>query len=96
MKRDLVNDLADLPNIGKVLKRNLLEVDVKTPDELRSVGSREAFLRIRATVDPGACLHVLHGIEGAIRGVPDSELPQDVRDELRVFHRSLDGGVGNT
>jgi DNA transformation protein and related proteins len=86
----LMGGLADLPNVGKVLERSLLEVDIRTPDQLRRVGSHEAFLRIRTTVDPGACLHMLEGIEGAIRGVPDTELPQDVRDALRAFYRSLD------
>jgi DNA transformation protein len=89
-----MSGLSDLPNVGKVLERSLLDVDITTPEQLRSVGSREAFLRIRATVDPGACLHMLYGIESAIRGIPDTQLPQDVKDSLKAFCREVEAGEG--
>ena len=87
-----MGDLAALPNVGTVLERNLLAVGVESPDELRSIGSREAFTRIRETVDPGACLHMLYGLEGAVRGIEDSRLPQEERDSLKAFARNLDAG----
>ena len=90
-----MSDLAGLPNVGAVLERNLLEVDISSPEELRSVGSREAFMRIRTTVDPGACLHMLYGIEGAIRGIPDGQLPQDEKESLKAFFRGLEAGAGD-
>jgi len=90
-----VSELAGLPNVGAVLERNLLEVDISSPEQLRSVGSREAFTRIRTTVDPGACLHMLYGIEGAIRGIPDGQLPEDTKESLRAFFRSLEAGAGD-
>ncbi|MBN1192694.1 MAG: TfoX/Sxy family protein [Coriobacteriia bacterium] len=84
------SDLLDLPNVGPVLERSLREVGIETPEHLRSVGARETFVRIRATVDSGACLHMLYGLEGAVRGVPDKLLPDDVKQGLRDFCRSLD------
>lgn len=89
-----MSGLSELPNIGKVLERNLLDVGIKTPAELRALGSREAFLRIRTSVDPGACLHMLQGLEGAVRGIRDSQLPPDEREALRQFFRSLDEADG--
>lgn len=88
-----MSDLTALPNVGAVLERSLLEVGISTPEELRSVGSREAFSRIRMTVDSGACLHMLYGIEGAVRGIPDRELPDGEKESLRAFFRSLEAGA---
>jgi len=91
-----MSDLASLPNVGTVLESNLLAVGIATPDDLRDVGSREAFVRIRETVDPGACLHMLYGLEGAVRGIADSGLPQDERDSLKAFVRDLDASRRDT
>ncbi len=60
-----------------------------TADQLRTVGSIEAFLRIRANVDPGACLHMLYGLEGAVQGMRDSLLPAEVKQDLKCFFNSL-------
>ena len=40
-------NLTDLPNIGPVLAENLRAVGVETPEQLRELGAREAFFRIR-------------------------------------------------
>lgn len=85
-----MSSLRDTPNIGPVLERNLLEIGIMSPEELRVIGSKEAFLRIR-TRDPGACLHMLYGIEGAVRGIPDNRLPQETKEDLRRFYRELFG-----
>jgi DNA transformation protein and related proteins len=82
-------DLQNLPNIGKVLANNLNAVGVHTPEQLRQLGCKDAFIRIRATVDPGACLHMLYGLQGAIDGVPDNRLSDEIKEELRRFYRNL-------
>lgn len=88
--------LSALPNIGTVLEDLLARVGVTTPDSLRELGSREAWLRIRA-VEPSACLHKLQALEGAVRGVRKNELPDSVKAELRAFfeaHRNGERGIG--
>lgn len=82
-------ELTDLPNVGAVLARNLNAVGISTPEQLREVGCEEAFLRIRTTVDPGACIHMLYGIEGAIQGIPDRSLSEETKERLKRFHREL-------
>ncbi len=81
--------LSTLPNVGPVLEKNLRAVGIDTPETLRAVGAQEAFLRIRAAVDPGACLHMLYGIQGAIDGVHDKFLPEDAKANLRAFYNAL-------
>ena len=84
-----MDDLKELPNVGQVLHGALLEVGIATAEELRTVGAETAFLRIRAQVDSGACLHMLYGIQGAIDGVRDNLLPQEKKDRLRAFYKNL-------
>ena len=52
-------ELTGLPNIGTVLAENLRRVGITSAEELRAAGACEAWLRIRAQVDPGACFHQL-------------------------------------
>lgn len=81
--------LRDLPNVGKVLEKNLIDAGIASPERLREVGAREAFLRIRSSVDPGACLNMLYGLEGAVRGVRDTLLDAETRRSLGDFFSSL-------
>lgn len=83
-----MSTLAELPNVGKVLEKNLSEVGINTPDELRSVGAKEAFIRIRM-IDTGACLHMLYGLQGAVEGIKDTTLSDDTKADLRLFFKSL-------
>ncbi len=85
----LMDKLSSLPNVGKVLEQNLIAVGIETPQQLREIGSKEAFVRIRLHADPGACLHMLYGIEGAMRGVRDTLVDTETKQELRAFYNAL-------
>lgn len=80
--------LSELPNIGKVAERSLIRAGINTPEELRALGSKEAFLRVRL-VEPDACLHKLYALEGAVRNVRKSELSEEKKKELKEFFDSL-------
>lgn len=82
-----MDDLRGMPNIGAKLEEQLKSVGVESPQELIDLGSREAWLRIKAK-DPSACLMRLSALEGAIRGVRWHDLPQDVKEELRNFYHA--------
>lgn len=81
--------LTDLPNIGPKLAENLNRIGVTTPEELRALGAEGAFLRIRAQVDPTACLHQLEALAGAAEGVRKSLLSPERKAELKTWYRSL-------
>ncbi len=79
-------ELTDLPNIGKVVAEQLKEVGISTPEELRTVGVEQAFIRLQ-TIDEGACLCMLQGLEGAVQGIRWHNLPKERKEELKQFFR---------
>jgi TfoX C-terminal domain. len=83
-----MSKLSKLPNIGKILEANLVAVGIETPAQLKAIGAKEAFQRIRLQCDPGACLHMLYGIQGAILGIPDKQLSSETKQELKAFFNS--------
>ncbi len=83
-----MGELAILPNVGKVLEKNLNEIGIYTVKQLRDIGSKEAFIRIKL-IDPGACLHMLYGLQGAIDGIKDSLLPESTKCDLKLFYKDL-------
>ncbi len=80
--------LTELPNIGPELARLLDEAGVHDAEELRALGTRETFLRLKAH-DPDACFHKLTAIEGAVQGVRKSQLAPERKTQLRAFFDSL-------
>ena len=81
--------MESLPNVGKVLANNLRGVGIDTPEQLRAIGAKEAFRRIRAAVDPGACLHMLYGLQGAVEGIRDTLLAPETKEDLQSFFSGL-------
>jgi DNA transformation protein len=88
MKSKETRQLSEFPNIGKVLLSQLKKAGIRTPAQLIRTGSKKAFLKIRKN-DPGVCLDLLFGLEGAIAGVRWHELPSAKRKELMLFKKNL-------
>lgn len=80
--------LSNMPNIGSVLEKKLIEVGITDPEALIQLGSKEAFMRIR-TIDHTACLNMLYALEGAIGGVRWHSLSVESKEELREFFQTL-------
>ena len=72
-----MGELATLPNIGKTVEAQLIQVGITSADELRRIGAKEAWLKIQE-IDESACIHRLLALEGAIRGVKKTMLPDEV------------------
>jgi DNA transformation protein len=85
-----MSTLHEMPNIGPVVEGKLIEADIDTPEMLKKIGSEEAFCRIKLK-DSGACLHMLYALEGAVEGIPYQYLPDDKKQELKIFYKSLKG-----
>lgn len=78
-------ELADMPNLGAVTVQSLKRAGITSPEQLRRIGAKAAWLRIREQVDPGACFSLLQGLEGAVRGVRWHDLPVETKQELKAF-----------
>jgi len=89
-----MGELTKLPNIGKVLEKNLNEIGIFTEEQLKETGSKEAFIRIRM-IRPNACLNMLYNLQGAIDGIKDSLLPENTKFELKEFYKNLKGDTKN-
>jgi DNA transformation protein and related proteins len=82
MKSDLINQI----NIGKDTETKLIQVGIDSFEKLKAIGSEQAFLRLQ-TLDPGACLDLLYGLEGAIQGIKWNKLPFEKKQALLQFHK---------
>lgn len=82
-----MSELSKLPNIGKVVEQQLLEVGIETPEQLKQVGSKQAWLSIKE-IDSSACYNRLCGLEGAIQGIRWHSLSEDIKKELKEFYNS--------
>ena len=84
-----MGELSKLPNIGKLLEDQLNEVGIKTADELIDIGSREAWLKIRA-IDESACINRLMAIEDAIQNIRWHDLSENDKKNLKDFYKSTE------
>ncbi|MGE4214055.1 MAG: TfoX/Sxy family protein [Anaerotignaceae bacterium] len=83
-----MGELSSLFNIGTVVEEQLNTVGITTYEQLKKIGSRQAWLSIKA-IDPSACIHRLYALEGAIEGVKKSQLSDDKKAELKEFYNSF-------
>ena len=82
-----MGELSKLPNIGAVVEEQLNQVGINTFDQLKEMGSRQAWLKIKA-IDDSACINRLYGLEGAVQGIKKSQLSAEVKAELKEFYNN--------
>ena len=82
-----MGELSKLPNIGAVVEEQLNQVGINTYGQLKEMGSRQAWLKIKA-IDDSACINRLYGLEGAVQGIKKSQLSSEVKAELKEFYNN--------
>jgi DNA transformation protein len=80
--------LSEMPNIGEVLEKKLIDVEIPTPEALKQIGSKEAFTRIKI-IDNTACLNMLCALEGAVQDIRWHNLPEACKEELKKFFKTF-------
>ena len=80
-----MGELSKLPNIGKVLEKQLNDVGINTVDELINLGSKEAWLKIKE-IDDSACLNRLMALEGAVQNIRWHNLSEEDKENLKAFY----------
>ena len=81
-------ELSSLRNIGKEIEKKLKGVGISTAEELKTIGSEEAFVRLK-THYPNVCLVHLYSLEGAISDIDYNQLSDNVKQELKSFSDKL-------
>ena len=81
-----MGELLKLPNIGKTVEDQLLQVGINTVEELKKIGAKAAWLKIQE-MDESACIHRLMALEGAIEGVKKTILSEEVKADLKEFYQ---------
>lgn len=81
-----MGELSKLPNIGKTVEDQLLQVGINTVEELKRIGAKDVWLKIQK-IDSLACIHRLMALEGAIEGVKKTMLSEEVKADLKEFYQ---------
>ena len=81
-----MGELSKLPNIGKTVEEQLLQVGICSVDELVRVGAKGAWLKIQE-IDESACINRLMALEAAIQGVKKTMLSDEVKADLKEFYQ---------
>lgn len=80
-----MGEISKLINIGAVIEGQLEQAGITTYEQLKEIGSKQAWLKIQS-IDSSACIHRLYSLEGAIRGIKKTQLPADVKADLKDFY----------
>lgn len=80
--------LSDLPNIGKTVEEQLNQVSIETEEQLKEIGSKQAWLKIKE-IDSSACYNRLCALEGAIQGIRWHNLSPEVKEDLKEFYQAF-------
>lgn len=83
-----MTDLTAMQNIGKEMASKLKSVGIATAEELKEVGSKEAFFKLKMKY-PQVCLVHLYTLEGAILNTEFHCLSEQTKAELKAFSDSL-------
>lgn len=81
-----MSELLNLPNIGKTIEAQLIQVGIDSFDKLKSIGSTEAWLKIQE-IDETACINRLMALEGAIEGIKKTMLSEETKQDLKEFYQ---------
>ena len=79
-----MSELTSMTNIGKEMARKLTTVGIDSSEKLISMGSKQAFLKLKE-VYPQVCLVHLYTLEGAIHNTEFNCLSEDKKKELKEF-----------
>jgi DNA transformation protein len=81
--------ISTLPGVGPVTQNWLEEVGLRTVGDLRSVGSVEAYRRLKFMLPKQVSLNALYALEAALRGCHWLDLPRDVKTALQQEGQSI-------
>ena len=81
-------DLTSMQNIGKEIARKLASIGIDSAEELRRVGSKEVFFRLKIRYS-NLCLVHLYALQGAIDSIAYNQLSEEIKRDLKKFGDEL-------
>jgi DNA transformation protein and related proteins len=81
-------------NLGPVSMRLLAEIGVRTIDDLRAIGSLEAFVRLRFIAAAPPSRNLLHAMEAALLDSDWRDLPEQRKRELDAALERVSAALG--
>ena len=73
-----------MKNIGKVSRAWLFEIGIQDISQLRRFGSVQVYKMIRMNHPNKASLNLLWALEGAIQDIHWTEIPEELKEELKA------------
>lgn len=77
-------ELSSLKNIGKEMERKLKSIGINSAEELKEMGSKDAWFRLKLKY-PEICLVHLYTLEGAITDMKYNQLSEEIKRDLKAF-----------
>lgn len=81
----------NLKNIGPTMAGKLVAAGVDSPEKLKQLGAKKAYLKVYASGDPYGDHNAayLHAFEGAIRNCNWQDIPKKCKDEHKKLTQEL-------
>ncbi len=79
-----MRDLTSMKNIGQELERKLKIIGINSAEDLKRIGSKEAFFKLKMRF-PEVCLVHLYTLEGAITDTDFNKLSEETKKDLKEF-----------
>lgn len=88
-KQSAVTRIKDLPNMNMSVERALGKIGIYKADELREIGAKACFLKLKqhGRFSPG--IKLLIGLAGAIEGYHSAVLPMKLKQELINWYNTV-------
>ncbi len=81
----------ELKNIGPVMAKKLVNIGIDSPQKLRKIGAKKAFLKLYEHGQFCSKYHAayLYALEGAIRDCDWRKLPEKIKKEFKEYTELL-------
>ena len=79
-----MTELNKMKYIVNDMMRKLQTIGIKSAEEFKFTGSKEAFFQLKQRF-PEVCLVHLYTLEGAITDTNFNELPEETKKDLKAF-----------
>ncbi|MDR0219208.1 MAG: TfoX/Sxy family DNA transformation protein [Enterobacteriaceae bacterium] len=81
--------LKDLPNLGVALERQLWKAGISQVEDLRMLGAKATYIKLQKN-GKKTNINVLFALAGAIEGCHVAVLPEELRNDLLLWHQELE------